>query len=453
MKLPHSIEAEQAVIGSLLINPSSMFSVSDVIGPDDFFVTKNGYVFDAFQRAIERGVRNPNYMDVVDELDRMGVLNEIGGAAYLTEMLDKTPTSFGVSNYAKTVFRKSWQRRAIQASAKMAEIAYVDDDSDVEDRQARIEQLVFGLAPDKTGRDFVPIRDTLDGLYDDIDRRSREGPEPGVLSEFYDLDKMTGGWQKSDLIILAARPSMGKTASMLQVAYNAATTHGKKVAFFSLEMSAEQVALRLLANETKINSQKLRQGAISSNEWATFISKSGEMSESGLFICDIPNMSVTQTRAKLRRLCAEYDIDLVIIDYIQLMMQGKNRNGPVAEMSHISRTLKGLAREFELPVIVGSQLSRACEQRQDKRPMLSDLRESGAIEQDADIVMFIYRDVYYNEETEFPKKAEILIRKHRNGPTGTVTLGFEQDLAQFFNIKMIKEEFSWNQEPPRKDEE
>jgi replicative DNA helicase len=434
LAIPTSIEAEASVLGALLIDPDSIFKVLDTLNPSDFYYAKNRFVYEAYLSALGRGIKNPDYMTICDELERAGRLVEAGGSAYLTGLINTTPTALGILEYAKIVRRTAYLRSVILAATKIAQIGYKDDDDDEDVKQAEIEKLIFALQRGD-GKDFTTMRAEANDIYDEMDARANGKETSGVKTGFFDIDKLTGGFQNSDMIVIAARPGMGKTSLMMNIAMNAAMMHDKKVAIFSLEMSAEQLVQRVIASEMDIDTNRLRIGKLQDDEWAAFQGVVGDISTLDVFIDDTPSISTTQIRAKLRRLTAETDIDIVIVDYLQLMQADRNYGNAVAEMTNVSKNMKGLAKEFAVPFVVGSQLNRGCEQRQDKRPMLSDLRESGAIEQDADIVAFIYRDEYYNPEgTMYPNLAEILFKKHRNGALGKIWLGWNGARTSFFNV-------------------
>jgi replicative DNA helicase len=440
--VPHNVEAEQAVLGALLIDPDAIFKVNTFVRYQDFYVERHQWIYDAITALHERR-EAVDFVTLCDELERRERLVEMGGAAYLTSLINLTPTALNIEYYAHIVERTSTLRRLIGAAGEIAALAYEDTD-DVDEVVDRAEQILFGVSQRRISRDMQPIRDLVSEYYDRIDYLyQHKGETIGVPTGFRNLDKILGGLQKSDLIIIASRPGMGKTSLMLSVAQNAARKYGQRVAVFSLEMSSEQLVQRLIAAETGIDSQRLRVGNLREEEWPTFIQATGELSEAMIFIDDTPSISAMQVRTKARRLYAEYGLDLLIIDYLQLMQSDRRTENRVQEISFLSRALKGLARELNIPVVVGSQLSRSVEQRNDKRPLLSDLRESGSIEQDADIVMFIYRDDYYTPETEQPNIAEIIISKHRNGPTGMVPLFFRKELAQFLEVEMFREELEF----------
>ena len=440
--VPHNVEAEQAVLGALLIDPDALYKVNTFLLPDDFYVERHHWIYEAILDLNERS-EAVDLLTLCDELERRERLVDLGGAAYLTALINATPTALNIEHYGRIVERTSTLRRLIGAAGEIAALAYEDTD-DVGETVDRAEQILFGVSQRRISRDMMPIRDVVSEYYDRVDYLyQHKGETIGVPTGFRQLDKVLGGLQKSDLLIIAARPGMGKTSLMLSIAQNAARKYNQRVALFSLEMSAEQLVQRLISSETGIDSQRLRIGNLREDEWPTFIQATGALSETMIFIDDTPSISAMQVRTKARRLYAEYGLDLLIIDYLQLMQSDRRTENRVQEISFLSRALKGLARELNIPVLVASQLSRAVEQRTDKRPMLSDLRESGSIEQDADIVMFIYRDDYYTPETEQPNIAEVIISKHRNGPTGMVPLFFRKELAQFLEVEMYREDLEF----------
>jgi replicative DNA helicase len=440
--VPHNVEAEQAVLGALLIDPDAIYKVNTFLRAPDFYVERHNWIYASILDLHERR-EAVDFVTLCDELERRERLAELGGAAYLTSLVSSTPTALNIEHYAHIVERTSTLRRLIGAAGEIAALAYEDTD-DVGGVVDQAEQILFGVSQRQIARDMKPIRDVVSDYYDRIDYLyQHKGETIGVPTGFRNLDKMLGGMQKSDLIIIAARPGMGKTSLMLSIAHNAARKYNQRVAIFSLEMSAEQLVQRLISSETGIDSQRLRIGSLHEDEWPSFIQATGALSETMIFIDDTPSISAMQVRTKARRLYAEYGLDLLIIDYLQLMQSDRRNENRVQEISFLSRALKGLARELNIPVVVASQLSRAVEQRNDKHPLLSDLRESGSIEQDADIVMFIYRDEYYSPETEQPNIAEVMISKHRNGPTGTVPLFFRKELAQFLEVEMFREDLDF----------
>ncbi len=440
--VPHNVEAERAVLGALLIDPDAHYKVSIFLRAKDFYVARHQWMYESILSLHERG-EAVDYVTLCDELERREQLAEIGGAAYITSLINVTPTALNVEYYGHIVERTSVLRQLIGAAGQIAALAYEDTD-DAAQVVDQAEQILFGISQQRVARDLIPIRDVVSAYYDRIDYLfQHKGETIGVPTGFRQLDKLLGGLQKSDLIIIAARPGMGKTSLMLSLAQNAARKYSQRVALFSLEMSAEQLVQRLIASETGIDAQRLRLGNLREDEWPIFIRATGALSETMIFIDDTPSISDMQLRTKARRLYAEHGLDLIVVDYLQLMQTDRRIDNRVQEISLLSRSLKGLARELNVPVVVGSQLSRAVEQRNDKHPMLSDLRESGSIEQDADIVAFIYRDEYYSPETEQPNIAEILISKHRNGPTGMVPLIFQKELAKFQDVEIFHQELEF----------
>jgi replicative DNA helicase len=434
---PHSLDAEFSVLGSLLIDRDAIIRVAAFLKYDDFYRAANGHIFQAIIDLYNRR-EPPDFVTVVDELERRDLLENVGGISYLTELINAVPTAVHVEYYGRIVERTSTLRRLINAGTEIANIGF-DDSADVEDALDRAEQQLFGVSQRRTARDFVSIGQVLEGYFDKLDfLQQHRGEVMGVPSGFADLDKLTGGMQRSDLIILAARPSIGKTSLQLGFAHNASVRAGKSVAIFSLEMSAEQLVQRLLSMETGVDAQRLRLGYIDDAEWEQISRAFGRLAEANIFIDDTPGISVMEVRSKARRLMAEHGLDFVIVDYLQLM-QGRRSENRVQEISDISRGLKGLARELDVPVLALSQLSRAVESRADHRPMLSDLRESGSIEQDADIVMFIYREDAYDPDTEKKGIAELIVSKHRNGPTDTVHLRFFERTARFADLELYRE--------------
>jgi replicative DNA helicase len=437
---PHNIEAEQSVIGSLLIDRDAIIRVASMLKADDFFFGANGTIYQAIIDLYNR--REPtDFITLSDELQRRDRLDQIGGIAYLSSLLNLVPTAVHVEYYGKIVERTATLRRLIDAGAEIVSIGYREG-IDVEDALDSSERAIFDVSQRRTTRDFQSIADVLERFFDQIDYlQQNRGALVGVPTGFTDLDKLTGGLQRSDLIIVAARPSVGKTAFALGMAYGAAVLHGKTVGVFSLEMSAEQLVQRLLSTETGVDSHRLRLGQIDDHEWDRISRAFGRLAEAQIYIDDSPGMSVMELRSKARRLQAERGLDMLVIDYLQLM-QGRRSENRVQEISEISRGLKGIARELDIPVIALSQLSRAVETRSDHHPLLSDLRESGSIEQDADIVMFIYREEVYEETTENKGIAEISVAKHRNGPVGKVNLRFFQKTARFADLELYREPVS-----------
>ena len=434
---PHNLEAEQSVLGSLLIDRDAIIRVASYVKAEDFYISANGTVYQAILDLYNR--REPtDFLTLSDELERRGSLDDIGGLGYLSSLLNVVPTAVHVEYYGRIVERTATLRRLIDAGTQIVGIGF-QDNLDAEDALDSAEQALFTVSQRRQTKDFQSISDVLDRFFDQLDYlQQNRGEVVGVPTGFTDLDKLTGGLQRSDLLILAARPSMGKTAFALGMAHGAAVQHGKKVGVFSLEMSAEQLVQRLLSTETGVDSHRLRLGRIDDGEWDRISRAFGRLAEAQIYIDDSANASVMDVRSKARRLQAEQGLDLIIVDYLQLM-SGRRTDNRVQEISEISRGLKGLARELNIPVVALSQLSRAVETRADHRPMLSDLRESGSIEQDADIVMFIYRDDKYDENSEKKGIAEIILAKHRNGPVGSVNLRFFERNARFADLELYRE--------------
>jgi replicative DNA helicase len=439
--IPHSREAEEAVVGAVLINPEVYYDVAQFLQADDFYIHRNRWIWEAFTRLHEQRVPI-DLLTVTDDLDNQGQLAEIGGAAYLTALVNQVPSSLHAEAYGRVVEAHSIRRKMINAANQIASLAY-SEESGIEEVMGEAEKSIFNVSERRLRNDVQPIRQVMSDVYDRTDELARRDEEIfGVPTGFIDLDRMLGGLQPSDLLIIAGRPGQGKTGFMLSVARNAGLLHKKHVAVFSLEMSNEQVAQRLLAQETGIDSQRLRTGKLTDEDWPLFTHAIEVFSDTHIFLDDTPAITPLQLRTKCRRLHMEYNLDLIIIDYLQLMGGDSRTDNRVQEVSYISRTLKVLARELNVPVLAAAQLSRAVEQRADKRPVLSDLRESGSLEQDADIVMFIYRPDQYEKESVKQNVAEIIVSKHRNGPVGTVELVFRGALAKFENAATRKVDFN-----------
>lgn len=430
--IPHSREAEEAVLGSVLINPEAYYDVAPFLMADDFYIHRHQWIWKAFTSLHEQ--RSPiDFLTVSEELDQQGQLAEIGGAAYLSTLINNVPTSLHAEAYGRIIEENSIRRRMLSAANEIAKLAYREDNS-IEIVMDGAEKEVFGVSERRMTRDLQPIQHVLSEYYDRIDQLSSRGEDIfGVPTGFIDLDRLLMGLQPSDFIIIAGRPGMGKTAFLLSAAKNAAQTHKKHVAVFSLEMSNEQLVQRLIAQETGIDSQRLRTGKLEEEEWALFTHAIEVLSDTRIFLDDTPALTPLQLRTKCRRLHLEYELDLIVVDYLQLMSSGTRAENRVQEVSYISRNMKILARELNVPVLAAAQLSRAVEQRADKEPQLSDLRESGSLEQDSDIVMFIYRPEVYEKNTLKENIAQIKIAKHRNGPTGVIELVFLSSLAKFEN--------------------
>lgn len=435
---PHNIDAEQSVLGSLLIDRDAVIRIASYVKPTDFYRSAHGVIYEAIINLYNR--REPtDLITLVDELRRTNRLDDTGGETYLAELIAATPTSVHVEYYGRIVERTATLRRLITAGTDVVSIGY-DDSLNIEDAIDQAEQAIFNVSQRRSTKDFRTIGEVLEEYFDRIDTlHQNKGTIVGVPSGYADLDKITGGLQPSDLIIIAARPAVGKSSLGLGIAYNAATRHDKTVGLFVLEMSAEQIVQRLLSMETGIDSHRLRLGYIDDSEWSSVTRAFGRLSEAAIYIDDTASVSIMDLRSKARRLHAERGLDIIIVDYLQLMTAGGRSDNRVQEISTISRALKQLARELNVPVVALAQLSRAVETRQSHVPMLSDLRESGSIEQDADIVAFIYREDVYDPETERKGIADIIIAKHRNGPVGTVHLRFFDRTARFADLEMYRE--------------
>jgi replicative DNA helicase len=438
---PHSRESEEAVLGAVLINPEAYFDIAQILQADDFFIVRNRWVWEAFTRLHERRIPI-DYLTVTQELEEMGQLVDLGGPAYITALASQTPSSLHAEAYAGIVEQESIRRRMLASANIMAQLA-TDRERNVDTIIDEAEKTVFAMSERRIHHDIQPIRAVLSDYYDHVDEMSKR-PEDiyGVPTGLIDLDKLLGGLQKSDLLIVAGRPASGKTGFLLSAAKNAAQKHRKHVAFFSLEMSNEQLVQRLIAQETEIDSQRLRSGKLGEEEWPKFTHAIEVMGDTVMFLDDTPAITPIQLRTKCRRLHMEYNLDLVVIDYIQLMSSDTRTENRVQEVSFITRNLKILARELNVPVLAAAQLSRAVEQRADKRPMLSDLRESGSLEQDADIVMFIHRPNAVDKDTpRSPTQTEmieLIVAKHRNGPTHPgIELIFFNNLARFENAATL----------------
>jgi replicative DNA helicase len=443
---PHDIDAEEASIGSLLIDGAAILKISDLVQPADFYSERNHWIYQACQELSRRN-EAINQITVAQELARREKLELCGGAAYLSHLIANCPTSLDIEYYAQIVFRLSVMRQLIFASDQISAIGYRAD-PDVDNSLNQAEDILYKLRHGKTDRDFVHIRELLDKYLEGVTPPGEnEGKVlPYVLSGYNSLDNFLGGFQRSDLIIIAGRPSMGKTSLALNIARNAAVEQNACVAMFSLEMSRDSLAGRMLASEAMVTSQKIRMGGHTEEEEKRLMDATGILSEAAIYIDDSPQLKVAEMRSKLKRLYYQRGVDMVIIDHLGLMQWDTRIDNRVQEISNISRSLKAIARELNIPVVAVSQLSRASERRETHKPQLADLRDSGSIEQDADVVLLIYRDDYYYSPEEwmtqhsnenYPKgKADIIIAKHRNGPTGEVQLRFIHNLTKFENLPL-----------------
>ncbi|OQY37237.1 MAG: replicative DNA helicase [Chloroflexota bacterium] len=430
--VPNSREAEEAVIGAVLINPEAYYDVAQFLNSDDFYIHRHKWIWETFAKLHDSKIAI-DFITVTEELDRMGHLSDIGGAAYIAQLTSNVPSSLHAEAYGHRIEETAIRRRMIEAANEIAQLAYKENLS-LETVMDGSEKAVFNVSEKRLSRDLEPIQHVLSKYYNRIeDIANRDSDLVGVPTGFKDLDKLLGGLQASDLLIIAGRPGMGKTGFLLTAARNAAVKHKQHIAIFSMEMSNEQVVQRIISQETGISTQKLRRGELTDKQWELLSQSIDVLSDTHIFLDDTPALTPIQLRTKCRRLHLEHRIDLIIVDYLQLMTTDLRNNNRVQEVSEISRNLKILARELDVPVLAAAQLSRAVEQRSDKRPVLSDLRESGSLEQDADIVMFIYRPEQYEEETIQENLAEIIISKHRNGPTGNIQLFFRKELVKFEN--------------------
>ena len=432
--LPHSVEAEQSVIGSMLMDREAIISASEIITADDFYQHQYGVMFESMVELFNEG-KPVDLVTLQNRLKEKDVPPEVSSLEFVRDIMATVPTSVNVKSYANIVREKAVLRRLIRVNEEIANTCYAGKEKQ-EDILAHTEKAIFDLLQSRNSGEFVPIRQVALNVLEKIETASRSGGTvTGIPTGFIDLDYKTSGMQPSDLVLLAARPSMGKTAFVLNLVDYIAVRKGLPCMVFSLEMSKEQLVNRMLAMESNVDSQKLRTGSLTDADWDAVVEGIGIIGNSKLIIDDTPGISITELRSKCRKMKLEYGLQMIIIDYLQLMTgSGKTSDNRQQEISEISRSLKALAREMNAPVIALSQLSRACETRQDHRPMLSDLRESGAIEQDADVVMFLYRDDYYNKDTDKPNVAEVIIAKQRNGPIGTVELLWRPEFTKFVNM-------------------
>lgn len=432
--LPHSEEAEQSVIGSMIMDREAIVVASELITGEDFYNRQYGVLYETMVELNEQG--NPvDLITLQNRLKEKDVPPEVSSLEFVRDLITAVPTSANIKYYAEIVAEKATLRKLIRLNEEIANTCYAGKES-LEFILEDTEKRVFQLVQRRNTGDFVPIRQVVMNAMDKIEAASRnKGAVTGIPTGFIDLDYRTAGMQPSDLVLIAARPSMGKTAFVLNIAEHVAFKQNKSVAIFSLEMSKEQLVNRMFSLESRVDAQHLRTGQLSDREWEKLIESAGIIGRSGLIIDDTPGITVSELRSKCRKFKLEQDLSMIIIDYLQLMTGSGRSDSRQQEISDISRSLKSLARELSVPVLALSQLSRAVEQRPDHRPMLSDLRESGAIEQDADVVMFIYRDDYYNKDTEKKDVAEIIIAKQRNGPIGTIELAWLPQYTKFANLQ------------------
>lgn len=434
--MPNSMEAEQSVIGSMIMDREAIIAASEVLTAEDFYHKQYGVLFESMVELFD--INEPvDFVTLQNKLREKDVPPEISSLEYINDLLAAVPTSANVRYYANIVKEKSLLRSLIKTTEAIQNQCYLEND-DLETIFADTEKSIFQLLQSRSVSDFVPIKQIVMNALDRIEKASKtQGNVTGIATGFLDLDYRMSGMQPSDLILIAARPSMGKTAFVLNIAQYVAFHSGLATAIFSLEMSKEQLVNRLFSLESRVDAQVLRNGSLTDSDWEKLIESVGVIGSSNLIIDDTPGISISELRSKCRKYKLEHDLKLVIIDYLQLMSGSGRRasDSRQQEISDISRSLKAIARELDVPVVALSQLSRAVEQRPDHRPMLSDLRESGAIEQDADVVMFIYRDDYYNKDTENKNVAEIIVAKQRNGPIGTVNLVWLPQFTKFVNMQ------------------
>ena len=436
---PHDIDAEQAVIGSMLTDKDAVVEAIEVLKPDDFYRQDNKTIYEAILNLYNRA-EPIDIITVKSELTSLGKLEAVGGLEYIAVLPDKVPTTANVDKYIRIVEEKSILRNLIKAANDLINLGYAETE-EVDSIIDEAERRVFEISQGKNQKGYTPIKDILVESFAEIEKLyNQKQPITGIPTGFADLDYKTAGLHNSDLVLVAARPAMGKSAFALNIATNAAVQAKVPVVIFNLEMSKSQLVSRILCSEAMVDSNKVRTGKIEEDDWVKLATALGPLSEAPIYIDDTPGITVTEIRAKCRKLKMEKNIGLVVIDYLQLIQgTGKRNSSREQEISEISRSLKILAKELDVPVIALSQLSRAAEQRADHRPMLSDLRESGAIEQDADIVMFLYRDDYYNPDSEKKNIAEVIMAKHRAGSTGTVELLWLGNYTKFVNIEKYRE--------------
>lgn len=431
---PQNIDAEMSLLGAVLIDEETLADISEHVTAKDFYDKRHATIYGGMMRLYERH-RPVDLLTLTDELKKKDELEAVGGSAYLTELTNYVPTAAHASAYAEIVAQRAVRRRLIKASAEIAEYGY-DDDTTVQELLEKAEAELFSVSDQSLKQDLTSLESILTESFDRMEELHRnKGQLRGIRTGYRDLDNMTAGLQRSDMIVLAARPSMGKTTLVTNLAYNVATVAKQPVLFFSLEMSKEQLVDRMLADASGVDAWNIRTGNLTDDDFAKLSDAMGELAEAPIYIDDTPGLSVLEMRTKARRAQHDQPLGLIIVDYLQLMQAaGRSDGNRVQEVSEISRGLKLIARELNVPVIALSQLSRSVESRENKRPMLSDLRESGSIEQDADIVMFIYREAYYNPETERENITELILSKHRNGPTGTVELYFHPERLRFMSL-------------------
>ena len=437
---PQNLEAEQSVLGSILLKNKTFSTVLEIIRPDDFYISKHRIIFEAMIELFDKN-EPQDLVTVTNCLKDANKLEEVGGAAYLASLTSIVPVTANIGAYAKILRQKAVLRNLISVNTEIAARCY-DEQGDIDLLVDEAEQAIFDIAGKKSGQGFLSLQSIIPEAFETIEHLfKRKEMITGVPTGFSGIDRLTAGLQPSDLIILAGRPSMGKTALAINIAQSAALIEKTGVGIFSLEMSKEQLAMRLLSSVGRIDSHRIRTGRLQNDDWPKLTRAVGMLSEAPLYIDDTPAISVLEMRAKVRRLASQHDIGMILVDYLQLMQGRASSENRTQEISDISRSLKALAREHSIPVVALSQLNRGLESRSDRRPLMSDLRESGAIEQDADVICFIYRDEVYNKNEDNPEKglAEIIIGKQRNGPTGMVKLAFIKEFTTFENLAYREE--------------
>ena len=430
---PQNIDAEKSLLGAILIDEEVLIDVAEIVRPIDFYDKRHATIYGGIIRLFEK--HSPvDLLTLTDELSKKNELDSVGGASYLSELTNHVPTAAHAKSYAEIVSQAAVRRRLIKASSDISELAF-NEDLTVPELLGQSEAELFGVSDNSLKNDLTSIEDILDQSFERIDELFRnKGQLRGIRTGYRDLDNITAGLQRSNLIILAARPAMGKTTLVTNLAYNVATIEKKPVLFFSLEMSKEQLIDRMLADAAGVDSWNIQTGNLSEEDFSKLSDAMGEMAEAPIYIDDTPGITTLELRTKARRLAHDGELGLIVIDYLQLLEPTTKTGNRVQEVSEISRSLKLIARELNVPVIALSQLSRQVESREDKRPQLADLRESGSIEQDADIVMFIYREAYYNPETERENITDLIIAKHRQGAVGTIELYFHPELLRFMSL-------------------
>ncbi|MEE4241615.1 MAG: replicative DNA helicase [Desulfopila sp.] len=437
---PQNLEAEQSVLGSILLKDNVFGNVLETLHPEDFYSPAHKIIFNAMISLFEKNEPH-DIITLTNYLKDKNTLNDVGGAAYLANLTSIVPVTANIGSYAAIIKQKSVLRRLIEVNTEIAGRCY-EEQGEIDQLVDDAEQAIFDIAGRKSGQNFTPLKDIIPAAFEKVEQLyKRKELITGVPTGYFDIDKMTAGLQPSDLIILAGRPSMGKTAFAMNIAQHAALVEKTGVAIFSLEMSKEQLTMRLLSCVGRIDSQRIRTGKLHDEDWPKLTRAVGMLSEAPLYIDDTPAISVLEMRSKIRRLASQYPVGMILVDYLQLMRGRSNNENRTQEISDISRSLKALAKEHNVPVLALSQLNRSLESRTDKRPMMADLRESGAIEQDADIICFIYRDEVYNKGEDNPDRgtAEIIIGKQRNGPTGMVKLTFLSEFTTFENMSRLDE--------------